>query len=83
MKHIFRYDLSPLFARLDDTVKKVPVLDAKTRTVCFVDAPAATACPSACRSKCGSESRVVQAVLVLHKGGLDRIEDERRETPDP
>ncbi|HEX3345194.1 MAG TPA: hypothetical protein VHS09_11510, partial [Polyangiaceae bacterium] len=33
VKHIFRYDLSPLFARLDDPVKLVPVLDGATRRV--------------------------------------------------
>jgi hypothetical protein len=31
IKHVFRYDLSPLFARLDDAVKPVPVLDVATR----------------------------------------------------
>jgi len=38
IKHIFRYDLSPIFARLDNAVKQVPVLD-NNRRVRFADAP--------------------------------------------
>ena len=85
VKHIFRYDLSPLFARLDDTVKKVPVLDAVTRRVCFIDAPRRYRVPVRLSVECGTESRVVQAVLVLHKKGLDRLEDEatERQPSDP
>jgi len=85
VKHIFRYDLSPLFARLDDAVKKVPVLDARTKRVCFIDAPRRYRVPVHLRVECGAESRVVQAVLVLHKQGLDRLDDEASEgeTPDP
>jgi hypothetical protein len=37
--HVFRYDLSPLFARLDDAVKQVPVLDGATRRVMCTAAP--------------------------------------------
>ncbi len=74
VKHIFRYDLSPLFARLDDTVKQVPVLDPVTRRVSFIDAPRRYRVPVRLNVQCGTESRVVQAILVLHKGGLDRLE---------
>jgi hypothetical protein len=85
VKHIFRYDLSPLFARLDDAVKKVPVVDGRTKRVCFIDAPRRYRVPVRLQVECGSESRVVQAVLVLHKQGLDRLEDDGPEggTPDP
>jgi hypothetical protein len=76
VKHIFRYDLSPLFARLDDTVKQVPVFDPVTRRVSFVDAPRRYRVPIRLLVSCGAESRVVQATLVLHKGGLDRIEEQ-------
>jgi hypothetical protein len=76
VKHIFRYDLSPLFARLDDTVKQVPVLDPATRRVSFVDAPRRYRVPVRLHVQCGSVSRVVQTTLVLHKGGLDRTEDD-------
>src|SRR5262249_42096639 len=39
VKHVFRYDLSPMFARLDDATKPVPVLDDASRRVRFIDAP--------------------------------------------
>src|SRR5262249_34844915 len=39
IKHIFRYDLTPIFSRLDNAVKAVPVLDPETRRVKFVEAP--------------------------------------------
>jgi len=74
VKHIFRYDLSPLFARLDDTVKQVPVLDAVTRKVRFVDAPRCYRVPVRAHVRCAGTSREVDACLVLHKRGLDRIE---------
>jgi hypothetical protein len=74
VKHIFRYDLSPLFARLDDAVKKVPVLDATTRRVSFIDAPRCYRVPVRLRVACGRASREVNSILVLHKRGLDRLE---------
>ena len=74
IKHIFRYDLSPLFARLDDAVKQVPVLDATTRRVCFIDAPRRYRVPVRLRVSCAGETQDLQSTLVLHKHGLDRLE---------
>jgi hypothetical protein len=74
VKHIFRYDFSPLFARLDDAVKQVPVLDATTRRVHFADAPRVYRVPVTIRVNCGQESRDVDVTLVMNKRGLDRIE---------
>lgn len=74
VKHIFRYDLSPLFARLDDAVKKVPVLDAETRRVRFIDAPRVYRVPVLLKVACGDDRREQHATLVIHKRGLDRIE---------
>jgi hypothetical protein len=74
VKHIFRYDLSPLFARLDDSAKQVPVLDPVTRKVRFVEAPRCYRVPVRAHVKCGEVTRDVDACLVLHKRGLDRIE---------
>jgi hypothetical protein len=74
VKHIFRYDLSPLFARLDDTAKKVPVLDAVTRRVSFVETPRCYRVPVRACVRCEDVSHEVDACLVLHKRGLDRIE---------
>jgi hypothetical protein len=74
VKHIFRYDLSPLFARLDDAVKQVPVLDATTRRVCFIDAPRRYRVPVRLKVVCPGSSHDIQTTLVLHKRGLDRLE---------
>ena len=74
VKHIFRYDLSPLFARLDDAVKQVPVLDAVTKRVCFTAAPRVYRVPVRLRVQCGTTSKDERATLVLHKRGLERLE---------
>jgi hypothetical protein len=76
IKHVFRYDLSPLFARLDDTVKPVPVLDPETGRASFAAAPRCYRVPVSIRVRCGRghEWRVERATLVLTKRGLDRLE---------
>ncbi|HEY8039172.1 MAG TPA: hypothetical protein VIF15_05230 [Polyangiaceae bacterium] len=76
VKHIFRYDLSPLFARLDDPVKQVPVLDGVTRRVTFTSAPRCYRVPVRIHVRCEGGSRDELATLVLHKRGLDRLEFE-------
>jgi hypothetical protein len=76
VKHIFRYDLSPLFARLDDAVKQVPVLDDVTRRVRFTDAPRRYRVPVRVRVSCGGIARGLEAVLVMDKRGLERLEAE-------
>jgi hypothetical protein len=74
IKHVFRYDLSPLFARLDDAVKQVPVLDTATRRVTFTDAPRCYRVPVRVRVQCKGVGSEENATLVLHKRGLDRLE---------
>lgn len=74
VKHIFRYDLSPLFARLDDPVKQVPVLDEQTHRVTFTQAPRCYRVPVRLHVRCKGYAHVEQATLVLHKRGLDRLE---------
>lgn len=74
VKHVFRYDLSPVFARLDDALKKIPVLDEKTRRVRFVDAPRCYRIPIEVRVSIGNEKHTEAATLVLHKRGLERLE---------
>jgi hypothetical protein len=76
IKHVFRYDLSPLFARLDDAVKPVPVLDAGTNRVRFAAAPRCYRVPVCVRVKCGGAWKSEKATLVLTKRGLDRLERE-------
>jgi hypothetical protein len=74
LKHIFRYDLSPIFSRLDNAVKPVPVLDPKTRRVCFADAPKEYRLPvTLCARLEGRETRV-GAELVVSKRGIERLE---------
>jgi hypothetical protein len=77
VKHIFRYDLSPLFARLDDPVKQVPVLDGVTRKVTFTAAPRCYRVAVRIKARCEGLVREEHAMLVLHKRGLDRLEFER------
>jgi hypothetical protein len=74
IKHVFRYDLSPLFARLDDAVKQVPVLDGVPRRVRFIDAPRCYRLPLRLRVLCGGKTSEELVTLVLHKRGLDRLE---------
>jgi hypothetical protein len=82
VKHIFRYDLSPLFARLDDAMKQVPVLDAATHKVSFTAAPRCYRVPVRLRVVAPGEAREENATLVLHKRGLDRLElDAHAEAP--
>jgi hypothetical protein len=76
IKHVFRYDLSPLFARLDDAVKPVPFLDPETRRVRFAAAPRCYRVPLSVRARCGGAWQVERATLVLTKRGLDRLERE-------
>jgi hypothetical protein len=77
VKHVFRYDLSPLFARLDDPIKQVPVLDATTRKVIFTAAPRCYRVPVRLHVTCDGARVDERATLVLHKRGLDRLEFER------
>jgi hypothetical protein len=74
VKHIFRYDLSPIFARLDNAVKQVPVLDPHRR-VRFADAAREYRFPVRISFvSVGGERLVEQAHLVLSKRGIERIE---------
>ena len=77
VKHVFRYDLSPLFTRLDDAVKQIPVLDKSTHRVRFTEAPRSYRFPIRIRVACEGLTHEELAVVVLHKGGLDRLERSR------
>ena len=74
VKHVFRYDFSPLFARLDDAVKKVPVLEEGGRRVRFVDAPRCYRLPVKLTVKSQGHTWTESGTLVMHKRGLDRLE---------
>jgi hypothetical protein len=74
VKHIFRYDLSPIFARLDNAVKQVPVLDPQRR-VRFADAPKEYRFPLGITFAPADGDRLEHlAYLVLSKRGIERIE---------
>ncbi|HEX4460536.1 MAG TPA: hypothetical protein VIA18_21305 [Polyangia bacterium] len=74
IKHIFRYDLSPIFSRLDNAVKQVPVLDAGRR-VRFADAPKEYRFPARIAFQPADGERLeTRASLVLSKRGIERIE---------
>src|SRR5262249_12372287 len=75
VKHIFRWDLTPIFSRLDNAVKAVPVLDPVTRRVRFVDAPKEYRLPV--QLTCESEGRTMhtEAHIVVSKRGIERLEN--------
>ncbi len=74
IKHIFRYDLSPIFARLDNAVKQVPVLDGNRR-VRFADAPREYRFPaSIVFQPLDGEPIEHNAYIVASKRGIERIE---------
>lgn len=74
IKHIFRYDLSPVFGRLDNAVKQVPVLDGRRR-VRFADAPREYRFPARISFVPADGDRIEHtAYLVVSKRGIERIE---------
>jgi hypothetical protein len=81
VKHVFRYDLSPLFARLDDATKPVPVLDGTSRRVRFIDAPRCYRLPVTVEIESGAQKYVERATLVMHKRGLERLERDKDSNP--
>jgi hypothetical protein len=81
VKHVFRYDLSPLFARLDDATKPVPVLDDVSRRVRFIDAPRCYRLPILVEIECGGQKYSEKGTLVMHKRGLERLESDKDSNP--
>jgi hypothetical protein len=74
IKHIFRYDLSPIFSRLDNAVKQVPVLDSNRR-VRFADAPRQYRFPARIMFQpVDGEAIEHNAYIVASKRGIERIE---------
>lgn len=81
VKHVFRYDLSPMFTRLDNAVKPVPVLDVTSRKVRFIDAPRCYRIPIKVEVLVGDERHEELATLVLHKRGLERLDRDKDSNP--
>ncbi len=78
IKHVFRYDLSPVFARLDDAVKQVPVLAVEDHRVRFIDAPRCYRVPLRIKVRANGQVAEESVHVVLHKRGLDRLEKAQR-----
>jgi hypothetical protein len=79
IRHVFRYDLTPLFSRLHDEVKRIPVVEADNH-IRFVDAPRRYRVPVTVSLRYDNVVHEQRVTLVLDKRGLRRIEpgaDER------
>jgi len=74
IKQVFRYDLSPLFARLDDATKQVPIYDEHAKKVRFADAARCYRLPIRVVVTRGGATEEQHGVLVVHKRGLARVE---------
>lgn len=74
MKLVFRYDLSPLFTRLDDPIKQVPVLAEDGRTMRFAEAARCYRLPVRLTLRHRGVVHAREGILVAHKLGLERIE---------
>ncbi len=74
VKHVFRFDVSPILPRLHDAVKMLAVVDAETHGVHFKKAPRHYRVPLRLRlvSDAGTHEEI--ATLVLSKSGLLRLE---------
>ncbi len=74
VRQVFRYDLSPIFARLDDAEKPVPVLDASAHRVRIARAPRVYRFPARLSVVIAGVTTSERGFLVVHKRGLERFE---------
>lgn len=70
----FRYDLSPLFARLDDSIKRVPILARDGTTLRFAETSRSYRLPVQLTLRYQGRVICERAELVAHKLGLERLE---------
>jgi hypothetical protein len=73
VRHIFRYDVSPLLPRLADDVRSVPFVGADG-AVRFADAPRRYQVPVSVRLEAGGEAHEEHATLVIEKRGITRMD---------
>ena len=73
IKQVFRYDLSWVFARLDDSTKPVPVLDP-SGSIVLGNAPRCYRLPTQVTLKTVDGEFGKVQVAVIHKDGLERCE---------
>jgi hypothetical protein len=81
VKHIFRYDLSPIFTRLADPVKEIPLLDAASRKVTCTPAPRYYRLPVRLGVRLREAGCDLVGSVMVSKQGLDRFEPEDAEAP--
>jgi len=74
VRQVFRYDLSPIFSRLDDATKPVPVLDVRAHRVRTAHAPRCYRFPMTVTVSSPTGVIVERGTLVVDKRGLDRFE---------
>jgi hypothetical protein len=74
IKHVFRYDLSALLPRLDDAVKRIPVLE--NGVVRFAEAHKSYRVPVSVSVVGQAASMHRHACLILQKRGLERLEED-------
>lgn len=80
VKLVFRYDLTPIFSRLHDPVEEVPILDESGERLAFAEAPRLYRFPVEARLFDGEKTQAISGKLLVHKGGLVRIESNEPET---
>ena len=73
VRHIFRYDVSPLLPRLADEITRVPFVDG-AGAVRFADARRRYLIPVSVRLQRGGESVAERATVVLEKRGITRVD---------
>ena len=79
VKQIFRFDLSAVFPRLDDPIKRIPVLDgAQDESVRWVDAPRTYHFPVVARLVTHDTTVEQIGEIVVQKSGIARFDLEDR-----
>lgn len=78
VKQIFRFDISAVFPRLDDPVKRIPVLDGKGDSVKWVDAPRTYHFPVTARLVTPAGTVTQNGEIVAQKSGIMRFDVEDR-----
>jgi hypothetical protein len=74
VRQVFRYDLTPLCARLHDPIKSIPVLEGESGRAKFVGAPRRYQMPIRVLASTREDRRELNASLILDKQGIVRIE---------
>jgi hypothetical protein len=73
VRHIFRYDVSPLLPRLSDDIKRVPFVGAGG-AVHVAEVPRRYQIPVHVRLSHGGEAHEERAVIVIEKRGITRMD---------